>query len=323
MPPAPSVSVVIPAYNSAPFIRETLESVFAQTFTDYEVLVVNDGSPDTPALEAVLVPYSDRITYLRQANTGPSGARNVAIRHARGEYVAFLDSDDVWLPRYLDEQMRRLRADPAIDLMYSDGVIVGAPLDGMSLMSVTPSHPIVTVERLIAEECTVLTSCTVARRTALVDAGLFDERFRRSEDAHLWLRLALRGARIAWHPAVLVKHRRRVGSLSNDRLAMVKAYIDVLESLESQLSFSEHQRMLIKRQIARRQALLALDEGRQLFVAGRYSESAAALARARRFEPERVKQLRFALLHLGVRLAPRLLHRTYHLLHEPPVPALL
>ena len=308
--PGPAVSIVIPAYNSAPFIADTLRSVFAQTFTDYEVLVVNDGSPDTPALERAIAPYRDRITYLVQRNSGPSGARNLAIRQARGDFVALLDSDDEWLPDYLEEQIRRMRDEPSIVLLYSDGVIVGGPLDGRRLMEVTPSHPEVTVERLIVEECTVLTSCTVARRQALIDAGLFPERFRRSEDAHLWLRVALRGGRIAWHATPLVRHRRREGSLSNDTAAMVRAYIDVLADLDP-LPFTAGQRALIRRQVARRRALVALEEGRQLFIAGRYPEAAEALGRARAHEPTLPRQVRFGLLEMGLRVAPRLLHRAY------------
>jgi glycosyltransferase involved in cell wall biosynthesis len=318
----PTVSVVIPAYNSAAFIAETIASVLAQTFSSHEIIVVNDGSPDTPALEAELAPYLDRIVYLRQANTGPSGARNLGIRHARGAYVALLDSDDVWMPQYLERQMARLEAEPPLDLIYSDGLIDGGPLHGRRLMQVTPSHPVVTTERLIAEECTVLTSCTVARRAALIDAGLFDERFRRSEDAHLWLRLALRGRRIAWQPGAWVRHRRRPGSLSTDTPAMVRAYIDVLEDLVARFPFSDVQRALIDRQIARRRALVALDEGKQLFVAGRYPEAAVALARARSCEPAAAQRLRYGLLQVGVRIAPRLLHRAYDALRPPAIPVL-
>src|SRR5262245_48281148 len=102
----PAVSVVIPAYNCADFIAETLDSVFSQTFDNYEVIVINDGSPDTESLERVLAPFQDRIVYLKQDNQGPSGARNSAIRHARSAYVAMLDSDDIWLPDYLAEQMQ-------------------------------------------------------------------------------------------------------------------------------------------------------------------------------------------------------------------------
>src|SRR6185369_5886632 len=101
----PKVSVIIPAYNIASFIVETLESVFAQTFTDYEVIVVNDGSPDTENFEGALRPYLDRIVYLKEENGGASVARNAGLQAARGEFVAFLDGDDVWLPNYLEAQM--------------------------------------------------------------------------------------------------------------------------------------------------------------------------------------------------------------------------
>jgi len=83
--PVPLVSVIVPAYNTAPFIAETLDSVFAQSMTDYEVIVVNDGSPDTPALEQALLPYRDRIRYIVQPNGGLSAARNTAIRASRSE----------------------------------------------------------------------------------------------------------------------------------------------------------------------------------------------------------------------------------------------
>jgi glycosyltransferase involved in cell wall biosynthesis len=84
----PFVSVVIPAYNVASFVTEALESVFAQSFTDYEVILVNDGSPDTIDLERAIAPYRDRIEYVTQENRGPSAARNAGVRRARGEFVA-------------------------------------------------------------------------------------------------------------------------------------------------------------------------------------------------------------------------------------------
>src|SRR5215467_1463918 len=102
---APSVSVIIPAYNTARYIGEALDSVFGQTYRDFEVIVINDGSPDTEALEAVLRPYLDRIVYLKQENRGPAAARNLGIHQARGEYIAFLDSDDCWVEEYLARQM--------------------------------------------------------------------------------------------------------------------------------------------------------------------------------------------------------------------------
>ena len=114
------VSVIIPAYNTAAYITETLDSVFAQTFKDFEVIVVNDGSPDTEDLERVLQPYRARIVYVKQENRGVSGARNAGILRARGEFLAFLDSDDVWLPDYLAEQMKFLEAHPHLVASIAD-----------------------------------------------------------------------------------------------------------------------------------------------------------------------------------------------------------
>src|ERR1700737_3017188 len=104
----PKVSVIMPSYNTPTLIAECPGSVFAQDYKDLEVIVINDGSPDTAELERVLEPYRDRIVYLKQENRRACGARNNGINHARGEYVAFLDSDDSWMPTYLRTQMGHL-----------------------------------------------------------------------------------------------------------------------------------------------------------------------------------------------------------------------
>jgi glycosyltransferase involved in cell wall biosynthesis len=100
---SPTVSVVICAYNAAPFIAETLDSLFAQTFSDFEVIIVNDGSTDETA--TVLQPYLSRIIYYEQPNQGPAAARNAALRLARGEFISVLDSDDLWMPNYLEKMV--------------------------------------------------------------------------------------------------------------------------------------------------------------------------------------------------------------------------
>ena len=316
-PTRQAVSVIIPAYNAAPFIAQTIESVLAQSFRDFEVIVVNDGSPDTADLERALQPYRSRIVYLTQPNTGPSGARNLGIREARGTYIAFLDSDDVWMPEYLAKQMEILAADPSIDLLYSNGVIIGdVPYAGRDLMSMAPSQGAITFERVVSAECTVLTSCVVVRRQALIDAGLFDERFRRSEDFHLWSRLSYRGARIRFHRDVLVQHRRRQGSLSDNQHAMWQGAIEALRDLDATLALTALQRKLVKEHIARCQAYIALDEGKRMFMAGQYEAAVAALGRSRMWEPGRWPKVRLGLLQLGVRLAPRLMRRTYALLRR-------
>ncbi len=170
---APAVTVVIPAYMAAPFIAETIGSVLAQTFGDFEV-VVNDGSPDTEELERALEPFRDSMVYLCQENAGPSTARNRGIRQSRGEWIALLDSDDLWDPQFLESQMAFLYRHPNVDLVYADALVMGdPPLAGKTFMSNCPSEGEVTVESLIRARCTVVTSTTP-----------LEPRFRRFDHGH-------------------------------------------------------------------------------------------------------------------------------------------
>src|SRR5687768_17042952 len=136
---APTVSVVIPAYNAAKYICEALLSVFNQSFTSYEVIVINDGSSDTDDLERELQPYKAVIKYIKQENRGAAAARNTGLRAAAGEFVAFLDADDKWLPGFLEKQLKLLKSSKA-DLVYADALLIGeAPLAGRTFMEMEPS----------------------------------------------------------------------------------------------------------------------------------------------------------------------------------------
>src|ERR1022692_2148418 len=172
----PRVSVVIACYNTAELVSETLDSVLAQTYRDFEVILVNDGSPDTIELERVLQPYLDKITYIRQENGGVSSARNRGIGVARGELIATIDSDDLWVPEYLAFQVAQLDADPSADIVYPNAVFFGAGESGKRLaMDLTSSMPEVTFTSLVTEDCSVITS-VLARKEALERAGLYDEK---------------------------------------------------------------------------------------------------------------------------------------------------
>ena len=310
---APAVSVIIPAYNAARYIGEALDSVFAQTFSDYEVIVVNDDSPDTFELERALAPYRERVVYIKQENRGPGGARNTAIQASRGERVALLDSDDAWLPSFLAEQMEVLREKPALDLIYADAMLFGdSPSAGRTFMQFNPSRGPVTFESLLSGECTIITSCVVARKQALVAAGLFDESFYHSEDFDLWLRLARRGGQISYLPRVLARHRLHAASLGADDRRLIEGELKVYQKLLRELPTSARECELVRARMERRRADLALEDGRQQFMAGRYSQAAEALERANGFYHSR--KLRLVLL--GLRAAPRLLRRVYGLRHR-------
>ncbi len=172
----PLVSVIIPAYQAAERIRETLDSVFAQIYPIIEVVLVNDGSPDTDALEQAIRSYGEKLIYIRQENRGPSGARNTAIRAARGKYIACLDSDDIYFPGHLASLVPMLE-EQALDLIYSDSLFTKQGMDVGRAFERQPQNPPVTFEKLLTEECGVATSAMVASRQAMIDAGLFDERY--------------------------------------------------------------------------------------------------------------------------------------------------
>src|SRR6185369_9743326 len=224
---AATVSVVIPAYNSARYITQALDSVKAQTFSDYEVIVVNDGSDDRDELEAQLASHSLQIIYISQDNKGVSAARNAAINVASGEFYAQLDADDQWLPNYLQVQLAFLADNPEVALVYPNATIIG-DVAGVELefMKISPSEGEVTFESLIRERCLVMTSVT-ARIDAIREAGMFDENLRSCEDFDLWLRMVKNGARLAYHRQQLVLYRRHERSLSSDRVWMTRHLLAV------------------------------------------------------------------------------------------------
>jgi glycosyltransferase involved in cell wall biosynthesis len=304
----PLVSVVIPAYNAAEYIAEALDSVFVQSFKNYEVIVVNDGSPDSEQLEQVLTPYRDRIVFIKQPNRGPSGARNTAIQAARGKYVAMLDSDDAWLPKFLEEQVSALEADETVDLVYADARSIGqTPLAGLTFLESTSSQSPVTFESLLKWESSLLTTSVVARTESLVNAGLFDERFLRSEDFDLWLRVIHRGGRIECNPSVLARHRVHDASLSSSYPEMVKSQMRVFKKIEEELTLTPELKRVVASQLTKCEAHLRLHEGKRLFLNGNFGQALELLTHAN----ADLKSFKLRLAIIGLRVAPNQLCRLY------------
>ena len=226
---ADRVSVIIPAYNAAPYIKDALDSVFAQTYRPIEVIVVNDGSPDTEILEQLLQPYRDRIIYLTQENRGLSGARNTGLRAATGSMVALLDADDLWMPNYLEEQTKFLREHPEYDLVYCNALFFGDTLhNGQEYMEVCPSNGEATAAAIISRRCHVFVSVTA--RTNVLKRFAFDESLRSCEDFDCWLRLTAAGHRIGYHRKVLVRYRKHGASLSANPTSMTHYKMKVLNN---------------------------------------------------------------------------------------------
>lgn len=303
----PKLSVVIPAYMSAGSISETLDSVFSQTHKDFEVIVVNDGSPDEADLEGALLPYIDDIVYISQRNGGAGSARNSGIQAARGDIVAFIDADDVWQPAYLSRQCEFIERH-GLDMCYCDAELFGTPsVEGTTFMQTSPSVGEVSVAALLDLRCNVITSGTVVRRRVLERVGGFEHGRVLSEDFHLWVRLAASGARIGYQRDQLLKYRVTAEGLSGDEVSRVRRAIDVFGRLADSDALSDEHHAIIRRRIGGFEADLAVAEGKVALINGSYRESAAAFARASRLRPSaKLRTVSFL-----SRMAPGLLRRIY------------
>lgn len=307
----PTVSVIIPAYKVAAFIRETLDSVFGQTFTDFEAIVINDDSPDTPQLEEALAGYSGRIVYLKQPNRGAGAARNSGLRVARGEYVAFLDGDDVWLPDFLAEQLQLIRSDGGYDLVYADSINFGEQAyDNATNMAHNPSYGEVTFLKLLCGECSIVTSTVLARREPIMRVGCFNERFVNSQDFDLWLRLARdANARITYQQKVLARRRIYRGSLASDPLRSFAGELAVLDSMRGRTDLTEAERKALENTLRKRQATVEVLKGKQELTVGDFKKAAESFAEANKYWPSR----KLEMVLICMRIAPRVLQRVYQM----------
>ncbi len=274
---APTISVVIPSYNTAPLIANCINSVFAQTFSDFEVIVVNDGSPDTAELEKALEPYRGKIVYLVQENKRAAGARNTAIGKARGEFLAFLDSDDSWLPDHLASQMELFGNDPALDLVYADALLLTDSPRQKTFMEKCPSQGAATFEALVVERCQIPVSTVVARKAAIVRAGLFDENLARCDDYDMWLRTAFFGGHIGWRRKPQAQlYLGRPDSLGSSRAKMAEAYWKILEKATGTLPLNDAQRKLVSDRAVEIKARYLYEQGK-LALYERHPEKAREL----------------------------------------------
>jgi glycosyltransferase involved in cell wall biosynthesis len=228
----PRVSVIMPAFNCAPFIERALRSALAQTYRDHEIIVVDDGSTDET--RQTLAPWMDKVQYFHQANRGLPSARNAAVARASGEYFAYLDADDMWYPDKLEQQVAFLDAHPDCGMVHSevsfideaDQILVhawyresqGQPARGMCALD-------------LLDALQIQVPTVVERRAAYESTGGFDPRLRRCEDYLHWVQIALNGYAIGFLDRPLAMYRRRSGSLTRSRAAMGEAVIQVFRLL--------------------------------------------------------------------------------------------
>jgi glycosyltransferase involved in cell wall biosynthesis len=270
------------------------------------VIVVNDGSPDTEEFEQAVAPYLDRIRYLNQENSGASVARNAGVNAARGEFIAFLDADDLWQPNYLAEQVKFIR-DRNSDLVCADATMFGEPeTEGQSymtlLMNDAPASGDVSFLQLIEASRCLITSGIVARRERLLDAGLFDPALRTAQDFDMWLRLVLKGARLSYHRQALLKYRCRPDGLTRDTLNSHQRELRVFDKIENLYDLSDTNREQVLKTVRDRRALLHFELGKLYAARGDSEKARDSFAESRRLKPALKKSAAVWLM----RSAPRL-----------------
>jgi len=228
----PKVSVIIPTYQSAQFVRKTIESVLVQTYRDYEVIVVDGGSTD--GTREVLDSYGSRIRVISQRGKGVSNARNVGVFASRGEYIAFVDSDDLWLHKKLEVQLRFLESKPNIvGLTYSDALFfaendIGESKNERSFQIRKP-HRGTPIKHLLMTNF-IPTSTVMIRKLCFEKVGLFDESLQTCEDLDMWIRV-VESFEIDYQDLVLAKIRRHEGRMTRNWEQLYLSHIALRKKL--------------------------------------------------------------------------------------------
>jgi hypothetical protein len=228
----PRVSVIIPTFNCARFLGRAIGSVLDQTFTDYEILLVDDGSTDeTPELVAG---FGGRVRYLYQANRGPTPARNFALTQASGDLIAYLDADDMWYPDKLAKQVAFLDAHEGCGLVHSETTIIDEMDRVIHLRfnrekggKVPVGH--CTLDLLRRNNVQFLT--VLERRECLERTGRFDERVKGVGDYYQWILVAMDGMTLGYIDEPLAMYRWRADSLSTNRSVLTEELITMYEIL--------------------------------------------------------------------------------------------
>ena len=299
---APQVSIIIPAYNIAPFIVESLDSVFSQTFKNFEIILINDGSRDTKDLEIALEPYFEKIVYGSQKNSGAAQARNAAICLARGELLAFLDGDDVWHPDFLESSVNFLEKND-FQMVYCDAELFGEQLfAGRTFMRDAPSTGEVNTLSLIGGECNVITSGTVIKKELVEEFGVFDVELPRTQDFDLWFRLAKNGVKIGYQTKVLLKYRVHPNNLSGTSVDRCKRNIRALEIIGGKYQLNEREKKVWEKQMMWCEAELELEHGKICLIQEDFSNARAHLAKANEF----FRKPKLSLINWLMRFSPKL-----------------
>lgn len=249
----PAISVVIATYNRAGLIQETIDSVFRQTFRDFEVLVVDDGSTDDT--EQVLKTYGDRLQYFRQENRGASAARNLGVRHARADWISIQDSDDICAPDHLETLWGAVQKRPDTGMVFANGAYLDDPGPKGKLIipqgkSKRMAEKGVALSDLFMTSIVRLQAALLSKR-AFLEIGGLDEELQICMDLDLAFRYFIRFP-VIYLDKVVFFYRRHQGNIGRDQELRLLENLRVIEKLVKE--FPPATEILGRRRINRRKA---------------------------------------------------------------------
>jgi glycosyltransferase involved in cell wall biosynthesis/2-polyprenyl-3-methyl-5-hydroxy-6-metoxy-1,4-benzoquinol methylase len=247
----PTVSIITPAYNASAFLSQTVASALAQTWQDFELLIVDDGSTDdTQEVARAWERADSRVSVLTRPHGGPSAARNTAIAHGRGSHYALLDSDDLWHPTFLGSQMEIFAGHRNIDVVTGNAYNLGGPQDGQPVNPAGTACRELSLLNILERENSVFIM-SVFRRAVIERIVGFDETLPLNEDYDFWIRAAHAGFTFIHNPVPLGHYRRRPDSISANEIQMVTGIMHVFRQAGELCADRPRELAAIRKQLAR------------------------------------------------------------------------
>jgi glycosyltransferase involved in cell wall biosynthesis len=276
---APLVSVIIPTYNRAEYVNDAIECILNQTYSNIEIIVVDDGSTDHT--QETLKKYSNakNFRYIYQENRGPAGARNSGLRTSEGEYIQFLDSDDLITPDKIQLQVDYMKEHPDCDIIYSD-VRFFHGNDHEHLFNRHLEFFSDNIFENIIYKVFIVIHSALIRRRVIEKIGPFDEALKRGEDPDFWIRASLAGMKFDYHDKPLALYRIHDIQVSKSRIENRKTLIKIIQR------YAQYSPYHVKRAIGTHQLFIA----EMLIREGRKSEGRRYLLQALRSRQDKIYQ---------------------------------
>jgi len=277
MSDTPTVSIITPTYNRAKFIKDAIDSVLDQSFSDWELLIVDDGSTDNTSELLTAYEGDTRIYYIKQPNRGQSIARNVALSRARGKYIGFLDSDDTWYPDKLERQCAFLEAHPEVHIVHGDEAIIDE--QGRETTRKNMRRYSGRITPYLLEDNSVSITTTLVRRECFESMGGFDSRYGVADDYDLWLRFSV-CYRFHYQATLVANYRVMTDQISSDKRRRFYANERIIRDF-----LTQHQNCLTPTERRRGLSRFFCRKARYFATIGERRIAFAAIARALSYTP--------------------------------------